>query len=485
MAKPIQTKPTVQTKVLKPYQREIVACDWYDPVTGQARTHTLEKARRVGGSTAGAYWAVFVALGREPQNDGDRFIQREPTDVYIVSKDYLGAKNLLREVVDACVSMAPLDPDFEVVPTATTVTFKSTGKRIVALPCRSETIRSHGGACVLDEVAFWRTPEEIWGAVKVVAGANLKVGKSGSPILAITTPWDAGSLAHRIFTDTSFPFVRHRVDIYRAADEGFPIDIEQTKLELGIPELFASEFELSWSFGGASFFPLDKLRDCQEDELPADWDRYPAFFGEDIGGGKGRDFTAIVQWRLIDGVAWMVGLKASNQWQIDERVEVTVDWLRDALPHTKVVASFDRGIMGGDTIDMVKKSLRAPERAKTTIRGLGMMPADQERYAKNLRRLLELDKIKLYTGTEAGGEEHGARALMLELSQLKAKPGSGGHLTFATPRDPSRGHMDRAWAAMLGAPGTHAVQQSTDDSDAGTTDTSIARILTYDSPLNF
>jgi len=38
---------------------------------------------------------------------------------------------------------------------------------------------------------------------------------------------------------------------------------------------------------------------------------------------------------------------------------------------------------------------------------------------------------------------------MLELSQLKTRPGEGGRLTFATPRD-GTGHRDRAWAALFG-----------------------------------
>jgi hypothetical protein len=39
---------------------------------------------------------------------------------------------------------------------------------------------------------------------------------------------------------------------------------------------------------------------------------------------------------------------------------------------------------------------------------------------------------------------------MLEMSQLKARPGNGGRLTFATPRDPTKGHLDRAWAGLIG-----------------------------------
>jgi len=461
----------VPPKLLTPYQKEIVGAEWFDPRTGLARVHTLEKARRIGGSTAGAYWAAFLALGKQPRRGGELFDQHDPMDVWIVSKDFLGAKNLLREVVDACASMAPLNPDFEVTPTATTVTFRS-GKRVVAMPCRAETIRSCTGAVVLDEVAFWRTPEEIWGAAKVVAGANLKVGARGYPILAITTPWDAGSLAHRIFTDDEFPFIRHRVDVYRAAREGFPIDIEKTRTELGIPELFASEFELSWNRAGASFFPLDKLRDCQEDELPDDWQSLPAYFGIDVGGGKGRDNTACVQWRPSGNDCWMVGVKAFSDLDHVEQCDTVEGWIvQDTTESTHVTIAIDAGIMGGPMITELRH--RFKRRKRVRIVGLGMGVPQQEKYATATRRALEHGRIKLYTGTEAGGDEHGARALMLELSTLKTRPGVGGRLTFVTPRDPSKGHCDRAWAAMFGLSKIEGVDSIAGVSATGTTFASI------------
>lgn len=450
MAKAASTpKLTAPPKVLTPYQREIAGAEWYHRETGNALVHTLEKARRIGGSTAGAYWASFLCVGRRPTRGGETFDQHDPMDVFIVSKDWLGAKNLLREVVDACSSMAELDPDFDVDPTATCVTFKSTGKRVVALPCRAETIRSNTGAMLCDEVAFWRRMEDTWGAAKVVAGANLKVGARGYPILAITTPWDSASLACRLFTDPEFPFVRHRVDIYDAQRDGFPIDIEATRAELGIPELFASEFECSWNRGSDTFFPLSKLRDCQDDELPDGWQDAPAFFGIDVGGGKGRDNTACVQWRAIGDDCWMTGLKAFNNLDHVEQCDTVEYWVvRDTNDSTPVVVGIDAGIMGGPMITELKH--RFAKRKRVKIVGLNMSPADQERYATTTRRALEHGRIKLYTGDEAGGDERGSSALMLELSMLKARPGVGGRFTFATPRDPSKGHCDRAWAAMFG-----------------------------------
>lgn len=473
-----------QPKSLASYQQEIVCAPWFESLatgTDRARIDTFVKSRRIGGSVAAAYRAALWATGLELGRDGNA-ITREPMDVILVSKDFPSAKRLLREVADALEDLSRVGPEFDHDPQATTIKLKN-GQSVEAIACSDKAIRGNTAAVIADEFAFWRQQEACWAAIKSVTDPNFKF-PAGLPALFVTTAWDSSSLAHRIFTDSAFPFHRHSVDIHQAVADGFPIDPERAFEELGIPELIASEYLCQWSRGGDSFFPLDKLRDCQEHELPDGWERAPAFFGVDVGGGRGRDLTADVQWRLIDGVVWMVGVKASNEWQIDERADIIVDWARGALSsEAKVTISIDRGVMGGDTIDMVRKGFTSRERQRVSLRGLGMMPADQERYASHLRRMLEHGKLRFYTGTDAGGDEQGARTLLLELSQLKSKPGVGGHLTFSTPRDASKGHLDRAWAALLGTPGTTAVQTS--ESEGNGTGTIVPALIEYNSPLSY
>lgn len=334
------------------------------------------------------------------------------------------------------------------------------GRSVEAISCSDKAIRGNTAAVVADEFAFWRQQEACWAAIKSVTDPNLKY-PAGLPALFITTAWESGSLAHRIFTDDSFPFGRHSVDIYEAIADGFPIDAERAFEELGIPELIDTEYLCKWAKGGSSFFPESKLRDCQVDVeivageersgLPDGWQKAPARLGVDCGGGKGRDFTAMVLWRLIGGVWWMTGVKASNVIGTVDMADIGADWMLDkdvVADSAELTIRCDEGIMGADFIRQLAKRLR--QRKRTQIMGVGMNPIDQERYAVAGRRLLERGQLKLYTGTDAGGDEHGARALMLEMSQLKARPGIGGRLTFATPRDPTKGHLDRAWAGLIG-----------------------------------
>jgi hypothetical protein len=451
--------PSGNVKRLTRYQLDVVCSPYYGD-DGLAITTTLEKARRIGGTTAGALRIALLALGRELRHDGT-FVQHKPCDCWIVSKDWSGSKSFLKEVATCCDELAELDPDFRAEIHQTTILFPSTGKTITALPCSDKAIRGKTGALVLDEVAFFRQIEDVYGAAKLVAAPNLAEPR-GYPVLAITTPWDSGSFAHRLFTDATLPFKRFRVDVHDAKRDGFPIDIERAIAELAIPELVQTELMAIWVHGGDSFFPADKLRRNTEDDsadesgrnvsgLPAGWQRARARFGIDCGGGRGRDFTAIVQWRLIDGVWWMVGLKASNVIPTVEMADIAADWILDTnVVHgsAEVEVRTDQGIMGLDFIRQLMKRLK--DRKRTRVDGVSMMPADQERFAVAGRRLLERGQMKLYAGTDAGGDEHGAKALSLELSNLKARPGVGGRLTFATPRDPTKGHLDRAWAALIG-----------------------------------
>jgi hypothetical protein len=460
--KPGAQRWTVEPKTLTPYQVRVVTSPWYEPLDSgalRARIETWVKSRRIGGSTGAAYRACLWAAGYELQEDGTA-VQREPLDVSLVSKDFTGSKRLLRETEDARQDLSRVGPEFDGQATATVIHFAN-GRTIQALPCSDKAIRGNTTAFVADELAFWRQQEACWAALKSVSDPNLKY-PAGLPGLIITTAWESGSLAHRVCTDESFPFHRHVVDIYQAIAEGFPIDAERAFAELGIPELVDTEYLCKWSKGGSSFFPESKLRDCQVDDdvglageekcgLPDDWRHAPARLGVDCGGGKGRDFTAAVLWRFIQGAWWMTGVMASNVIGTVDMADMVADWMLDTSvvdEAAQLTIRADEGIMGADFIRQVAKRLK--NRKRTTIMGVGMNPIDQERYAVAGRRLLERGQMRLYTGTFAGGDEHGCRALMLELAQLKARPGVGGRLTFATPRDPTKGHLDRAWAGLIG-----------------------------------
>lgn len=455
------------------YQWPIVTASWFEDLpSGQRRAciDTFIKSRRIGGSVAAAYRAATWAAGYELLPDGNAST-RDPMDVILVSKDFPSAKRLLREVADALDDLGRAGPEFAATIHATTIAMAN-GRRIEAIPCSDKAVRGNTAAVIGDEIAFWRRIEDMWAAVKSVTDPNLKY-TAGLPALFVTTPWESGSLAHRICTDPSFPFRRHSVDIYQAVAAGFPIDPQRAFDELGIPELIDTEYRCLWMRSGESFFPAEKLRDACRDELPPGWQSAPIMYGIDVGGGRGRDFTACVQWRCIDDERWVTGVVAFNDLDMESQADRLAKWIRQHPGQVRV----DRGVMGLDLVTMLANRLAGHRAIKVT--GVGMMPQDQEKYATTAKRALERDTIRLYTGTDCGGDDNGHRALMLELAQLKTKPGVGGHLTFSTQRDATKGHLDRGWAALigLGAKGTAGAPSQEPNSPS--------RVKRYDSPMNF
>ena len=366
-----EQKAAMPPKLLTSYQKDVIGIPWYTPDGSRATIATFEKARRVGGSTAAAIRALFMLAGRQVRPDGTfRLGEVQPMNVAVVSKDFKGSKNLLKEIGDASDEMSPLDPELSCEVQAETVRMLSTGMVASALPCSAAACRGNTAALIADEISFWRAPEEVFAAAKIVADPNLRE-RRGYPILMVTTPWDAGSLAHRLCTDPAYPYIRHKVDVYQAKAAGFPVDIERLREELGLPEIWSTEYECKWLHGGDSFFPLDKLRDCQEDTLPSGWQDFPAFFGIDVGGVSGRDNTAITQWRAQGTDLWCAGVRAWNtvadevlagrtrlEWQTDD---ISAWILNSTSRHTPITIAVDRGIMGKDLIDALRKRL-TPER---------------------------------------------------------------------------------------------------------------------------
>lgn len=487
-----------QPKALAPFQMEVVAAPWFDD-SMHALIYTLVKARRVGGSEAAALRAISFLLGRRliydcapflgangqmvhPQN-GD-FWEEEPMSGIVISKDWAGAKDIIAKIgVNVRELAAAGDADcIAALPHIfhTKVSFPSRGTTVEACAGSQTSIRGKTGFVILDEFAFVRNQEEVWGAVQPVHNPNWGSHK-GYPVLIVSTPWEAGSFAHRLFTDENYPFHRFSIDIYEAERQGFPVNPAKVFKELGIPELIETEYLCKWSRGGESFFNMEKLRSCLVDDesrrlkddanessvitsgLPIGWQLSPCRIGIDCGGGVGRDFTAAVMCRFLQGKWWMVGILASNTKGTVEMAHDVAQWILDkdiVDPTVHVEVRCDRGVMGADFVTQLHKELE--DRSRSSVMGVDMTSADQEVYAIGSRKLLERGQLALYVGMDAMPKssklddkiyDNGTHNLMLELSRIKAKRGAGGRLTFTTPRDPLRGHCDRAWAFLMGLEG--------------------------------
>ncbi len=400
--------------------------------TVKARTKTFTKARRIGGSMASAVDACNLAAGYEW--DGRGWANARPIDVHVVSASFNQSKNVLAEAAEFLGRVSHLDERYKANVKATTIEFEH-GAAIIAHPARPASLRTYTGALFVDEFAFIQNAEDVWAAAKNIAAATLKEPR-GYPVSLVTTPWAAGGFAHRIFTSEELPFQRLSVDIYKAKLAGFPIDIEQTRQECALDEIFATEYECQWLKGGACFFDPELLVNCERDDLPEVLAREPSYFGIDIG--RTNDLTCIVEMKLLGDVAWFVGIQALRGVHFDDQ--------RDTITSTLASGKFrkvliDRGGMGMDLADHLERKYAS--RAK----GVNFNLPIKAEMAVGMKAALEGGRIRFWNGATAEQAQQ-MRALRVELASIRAKPAAGGVLTFDTPRTVT-GHGDRAWAAML------------------------------------
>jgi len=447
-----------RVKALARYQVEVVTTPTYG-ADGRAQTITVEKARRIGLSEVAAIKVLGWCLGWEYRPDGG-LKGIDPMSGIVVSKDYAGARELLAKIAANVRDLAAAgNKDCQAaIPyiRETKIFFPTKGTTVRALAGQGSTIRSWTGFVVLDEFAFVRNQNEVWGAARPVTDANW-ANPRGYPMLVISTPWESGSLAHRVLTE--LPFVHYSYDIHRAKRDGFPIDVEAKFEELGIRELIETEYLCMWSRGGESFFNIEKLRECLRDDgrekqngdgtaetadecgLPHDWPRAPVFYGVDVGGGTGRDFTACVQYRLIGDEYWVTGVRAHNRMPIFDMIDMIASWVAKQPGEVIVDAGWGAKEQWVPFLEQRLGGSRA--RVRTC-------PSDTQTQADiggKFKRLLESDQLRFYTGTACGGDRDGVKALLLELGMIKGKV-TGGRLHLEKPRDPLLGHCDRAMAAL-------------------------------------
>jgi phage FluMu gp28-like protein len=115
------------------------------------------------------------------------------------------------------------------------------GSRIIALPSNLDTVRAYSANTFLDEFSTHENGDEIYTAVFASARDKYKV------IIASTPRGHRSHMFNRLAT-VGNPGIwsRHVVDVYEAARQGLPIDIEKVKTSLSDPQAWAQEYELQF-----------------------------------------------------------------------------------------------------------------------------------------------------------------------------------------------------------------------------------------------
>ncbi len=196
------------------------------------------------------------------------------------------------------------------------------GSRVIAVPGRPDTVRGYSANVLLTEFAFFENPEQTWRAIVPAVTNPLRGGVK--KVRLITTPNGIGNKAHEIWAKNYRPVQNaecrvqnselstlhsplstsswscHFVDIYTAAKEGLPINIEELKAAVDDPEGWAQEFECQFLDVQAVLLPYELIASCESVEatatVPAGYWDAKLQFSIDMGIDFGRRHDLTVCW---------------------------------------------------------------------------------------------------------------------------------------------------------------------------------------------
>jgi phage FluMu gp28-like protein len=184
-------------------------------------------------------------------------------DVYLCSTSYDNAKELLRRLTIWFKAFSESGVQLPIVASTKTQVEFVNGSRIIPKPAMS--VRSRTGTVVLDELAFYQHDYEVWRGVAPVADTS-----DDLRIIVISTPFGASGLFWELWLDPEGEhgdWSRHRIDVYDAAEQGFPVDPAQ--LETKYPsDIWRQEFCCEFLSDINQYFSHELIRRSQYSDRP-------------------------------------------------------------------------------------------------------------------------------------------------------------------------------------------------------------------------
>jgi phage FluMu gp28-like protein len=330
-------------------------------------------------------------------------------------------------------------PNFKLVQTASSKRIVLTnGREIVAKAANPRTVRGYTGNLTFDEFGAMPFSDKIWAGAKPISDANLG-NERGYKLRILGTPLGNDSPFYRLSeTDEGKRFSRHKISIWDAVKDGFPIDPHAAREEIGNEEDFQQEYGCVFLDSSSCYIDPHLLdQACYE---PADKEldyllrhnrNYRIYGGMDIARSPTGDFSAQAILFQVGDTYWL----RPDLWA-DRGVpfKVQKEKVKEELRLGASRIAIDATAIGANMAeDMVEEFPGRVEPVEFTA-------AVKEDLATRLKRLLEARRIRIPAG------EH---ILRRELLALKRTITAAGTTRFNVERTKKGGHGDRAWALML------------------------------------
>lgn len=284
------------------------------------------------------------------------------------------------------------------------------------------TVQGFTGDIWMDEFAWYPNQKRIWHAFVP------SIGAVKGRLTILSTPFEEHSLFHELFSNELkyYMFSRHKVNIYKAIDDGLDFDLETMKA-LFDADTWASAYECEFVDDENALLSVELIKSCVKDYRVSNVAKnIPQYAGYDVGRTKDR--SAHISIYDEGGIKKLCVLDVLAKATFQNQEQNLSNFLKfNPLAMLKI----DRTGIGMSMAEKLRSAF--PSR----VSGVYFTAANKEAMALNLKKHFEDKTIALPNDP----------ALISDLHAVKRKAGAKSFL-YDSDRN-AYGHADRFWALAL------------------------------------
>ena len=308
------------------------------------------------------------------------------------------------------------------------------GSRIIGLPANPDTARGFSGNVVLDEFAFHRDSRKIWTALypTITRGYKIRI---------ISTPNGKSGKFYELWSGDN-RWSKHEVDIYKAVEDGLPINIEELRDGCDNEDDWLQEYCCEFLDEASAFLTFELITGCENDELtslelPELFNPLgDLFIGMDIG--RKKDLSVIWLWELLGDVFYTRAVKELKRMKFRDQKSILYEYLR--LPRLRRACIDNTGI-GANLAEDAQIDF-----GKSRVEEVTFTSAAKGEMAINMHQVFEDKRARIPVSKNIRSDLHSVKKIVTAANNIR----------YDADRN-ENGHADRFWAASLGL---HAGQTS-------------------------
>jgi phage FluMu gp28-like protein len=297
----------------------------------------------------------------------------------------------------------------------------SNGATLVSLPANPDTARGFSANVYLDEFGIHRNSREIYTALfpSITRGYKIRIA---------STPMGKQGKFWEIYNRNDV-YSKHTTTIEQAAAQGLNINVEELRLGLDDPEMWAQEFMCEFLDESSAFLSHDLITACEYDpdlELPIEIEG-DSYLGMDIGRKKHLS----VMWKLLA----FANVLHSQEVKVLEKAPFRKQ--RKALYQR--LKEVRRACIDETGLGMQLAEEAVEKFGSHKVEPVTFSVANKEAMAYGLLTKFEDRAVRIPTDRDIHNDLHSVRKVAT----------STGHFRFDVDHDETKGHADRFWALAL------------------------------------